>query len=586
MLADQGGEVPARRLTELEYINTLRVLTGITVPDGLVPDDESGTDFNTLGHYQTFSPARLEQYEAAARYAVEQLLRPSPRVRHTTVREDNWREKRRQKERELKKHREAHARAKKVPSGTADYRPYGFRNDAEYENALKQSAEKGFYVPLLAHYLANSNTKTGMVLYQASMGPLIAGIPGVADSRSEFIFRARVAAEDGMPDTAKVLRLTSFQSGNKRTLEYFHVHGTMDEPQIIETVVRPDPGKFGLQLGFSDLFFIRKANTTAIQQGKTVPGFWVDWVEIEGPIYSGRHEKARHELLQDVDVAMISERDARTIFESFGGKAFRGKQLDGSFVGHLSKIFRAERNSGKAPVESLVLPLIMILSSPEFLYLRADKTGRDKGLSASEMATRLSYLLWKEPADVDLLAEGDRLLTDQTILSETIDSMMADRRFDHFVREFFGQWLQLRKFDGVIFELKQVPDYGVARKHFAKEQLYEFVTHVIREDLSLANLIDSDFTLLNGTMARFYRDLGSDIAGDEFVRVALNGSARRRGGILGMSVIQAMGSTGAQTSPVERGAFILRKLLNSPPPPPPPNVPQLKHDDKTLSVRE
>ena len=60
LLSDRGGEVVTRRLTELEYINTLRVLTGVTVPESLVPDDESGTDFNTLGRYQTFSPAMLE----------------------------------------------------------------------------------------------------------------------------------------------------------------------------------------------------------------------------------------------------------------------------------------------------------------------------------------------------------------------------------------------------------------------------------------------------------------------------------------------------------------------------------------------
>jgi hypothetical protein len=64
-------------------------------------------------------------------------------------------------------------------------------------------------------------------------------------------------------------------------------------------------------------------------------------------------------------------------------------------------------------------------------------------------------------------------------VTETIDSMMADPRFDRFVREYFGQWLPLGKSDGLIFEFKHVPDYGVARKHFAKEQLYEFVSHII-----------------------------------------------------------------------------------------------------------
>ena len=164
--------------------------------------------------------------------------------------------------------------------------------------------------------------------------------------------------------------------------------------------------------------------------------------------------------------------------------------------------------------------------------------------------------------------------------------MMKDPRFDRFVREFFGQWLHLRKYDGIIFDKAKAAEFGRSRKHFAKEQLFHFVSHLIREDRSLENLIDSDFTLLNGTMASLYRDLDAKTGGDEFVRVALKNSDRRRGGLLGMTVIQAMGSTGEHSSPVERGAFILRKFLNSPPPPPPPNVPQLAHDEASLSVRE
>jgi len=114
LLSDRGGEVVTRRLTELEYINTLRVLTGVTVPESLAPDDESGTDFNTLGRYQTFSPAMLEQYEEAARYAIGQLLAVPKNRERKVIREDGTKNMRQQKQREWDKHNEQYQRAMSV----------------------------------------------------------------------------------------------------------------------------------------------------------------------------------------------------------------------------------------------------------------------------------------------------------------------------------------------------------------------------------------------------------------------------------------------------------------------------------------
>lgn len=583
LMADTGGEIVLRRLTEAEYINSIRFLTGVSLPDELVPDDESGIDFNTLGHYQTFSPAMLEQYEQAARYAVKHMLTPIPSVKPTVIRSDEWKTKRKQKERTLAEHVEAHAKAKKVPEGTTDFKPYGFLNDARFKNAFKLSAPDGFYQPPLRHYLANPNTKTGVVLYQASMGPLSTGIMAEADVETEYIFRARVAAEPGMPEEAKILRLTNVQNKQKRTLGYFHVRGTLDEPEIVEMVVRPEPGKFNLQLGFSDLFGIRKENTAAIKRGETIPGYWVDWMELEGPTFSKERAEARKEIFPH-DV--IADTHVREALATFASRAFRGKAVDDSLIDQLMHVYQDERDSGSSESDAVVAPLTMVLSSPAFLYLGEAKNDTDVQLTGAEFATRLSYMLWKEPASPDLLANSDRLLLDTEFLSSTIDRMMADPKFDRFIREFFGQWLHLRKYDALIFEKAKVAEFGKARKHFAKEQLFHFVQHVIANDLSLTNLIDSDFTLLNGTMATFYDDLDVGLLDDAFVPVPLPGEARRRGGILGMAVIQAMGSTGEHTSPVERGAFILRKLLNASPPPPPPNVPQIGHDDPSLSIRE
>jgi hypothetical protein len=582
LLSDRGGEVVTRRLTELEYINTLRVLTGVTVPESLAPDDESGTDFNTLGRYQTFSPSMLEQYEEAARYAIGQLLTVPTNRERQVIREDGTKNMRQQKQREWDKHNEQCQRALTVPKGTTDYTKFGFKNDAEYTTALRDAPD--FYLPLLKHYLDNPNTESGVVLYQASMGPLTTGLSTKAEPGAEYIFRARVAAEPGMTAESKVLELGIFQNREKKTLEYLHITGSMEAPQIIEKVVRPEPGEFGLQLGFSDLFDTRKKNTTAVQKGKSIPGYWIDWVEVEGPFFPEERDRRREELLMG---KAVTDEAAPQMIEAFTRRAFRGKPAEASFSKQLGVVYRSERESGKSPGEAIVAPLAMILSSPPFLYLGEDKSDAErKTITGMEMATRLSYLLWKEPASAEMLQAGNRLLSDPAYLHRAVDSMIGDPRFDRFVREFFGQWLHLRKYDGLIFDKVKVAEFGRDRKHFAKEQLYHFCAHLIRQDLSLANLIDSDFTLLNGTMATLYGDVETGPLSDDFVRVSLSEKNRHRGGLLGMTVIQAMGSTGEHTAPVERGAFVLRKFLNSPPPPPPPNVPQLAHEDESLSIRE
>ena len=78
----------------------------------------------------------------------------------------------------------------------------------------------------------------------------------------------------------------------------------------------------------------------------------------------------------------------------------------------------------------------------------------------------------------------------------------------------------------------------------------------------------------------------SDLHGDEFRLVTLPAGSPR-GGLLGMAAVHAMGSNGEHTSPVERGAWVLRKLLHDPPPPAPPNVPQLTRlEGELLTARD
>jgi hypothetical protein len=162
--------------------------------------------------------------------------------------------------------------------------------------------------------------------------------------------------------------------------------------------------------------------------------------------------------------------------------------------------------------------------------------------------------------------------------------MLADERSRAFVEAFASQWLRMSRLDFFQFNAKLYPDFNGGVKEAARQEVFETVAHLVRHDGSLSQLLHSDTVVINGLLADYYGIDG--VAGDAFRPVKVPPESPR-GGLLGMAAILAMGSNGEQTSPVERGAWVLRKLLHDPPPPAPPNVPQLTRlEGELLTTRE
>jgi len=165
-----------------------------------------------------------------------------------------------------------------------------------------------------------------------------------------------------------------------------------------------------------------------------------------------------------------------------------------------------------------------------------------------------------------------------------VDRMLADEKVMRFISGFTHQWLQMVRLDFFQFNHRLYPKFDGSVKESARREVYETLRTVLAGDLPLGALLKSDFVVVNDILADYYGLEG--FTGTEFRKVSVP-AQMPRGGLPGMATILAMGSDGERSSPVERGAWVLRKLLNDPPPPAPPNVPQLsRFFGKLMPARE
>jgi len=611
-----GGRVVLRRLNKREYIRTMSDL--LRLPEEVVeeaaatfPPDGSAFGFDTIGAAHDITAVHLGKYsEAAARLLDRALARVTPlpkpfRYEMTPDIEELEKDKR-----YLKKDTE---------KGNAGEIARMTKKNAEVEQRIREHGPEPWWIrpryDNLPRYVTTTRVRENFgedhvakVMRDADGKPIKSyndfhigsglSFPGSVMIPQDGYYR--VTAKLGVRD-AQDGPLTFNLSVDKgrqdpNSDEFIHmnqwrslVEWQADTPLADiardhhEAVVWLDRSKYGIWCT-EPMTFQREIYRWGELRGQV---FLLSF-DIEGPVESAKGVgKARAELFFRGDGKMGDEGYAREILARFARSAFRRPPQDADIT-RLLGIVRARWQDGADFEEGVRKALVYALSSASFLYLRESPVpggGTEKAFAIDDhaLASRLSYFLWSTMPDGRLFEHADKVaLRDHATLHAEVERMLNDERGAAFARHFTRQWLRLGELPVRNPSLEKYPDFD---EHLRRSMLGEteaFFAEMLRRNLPLETFLHSDFAMLNERLAVHYGIPG--VKGDHFRRVQLD-EAAQRGGLLGQAAVLMATSTDVRTSPVSRGAFVIKTLLGKALPPPPPNVPDLEEVPETVNGR-
>jgi len=269
---------------------------------------------------------------------------------------------------------------------------------------------------------------------------------------------------------------------------------------------------------------------------------------------------------------------ARKILTSLARQAYR-RPLKDSDTEALLHSYQQGRSAGDFE-DGIERGLQFILAHPEFVFRTEEgpanvKPGEPYRISGLELASRLAFFLWSSGPDEELLNLASQgRLREPAVVERQVRRMLADGRSRELVRNFAGQWLQLRTMQSSTPEGVIYPDFDDNLRQAFRTETEMFFESIVREDRSVVDLLNADYTFVNERLAAHYGI--PNIYGSQFRRVKLDGALDARRGLLGKGSVELLTSVADRTSPVQRGKWVLMNILGIVPPDPPPNVPVLK----------
>lgn len=535
------GNIPVHRLTRTQYHNTIRDLIGIgeEVSDEL-PADESTYGFDHIAEVQYISPAHMEQYLNAASYILDRAFLPPSRTWH-------W------------------------EAATLPYvRQFGLAGgDEKVELPADLPATAilaGDRVILRPGGVAFGHQFPHTGLYKVTVhiwGEKAEGARNKASLRIKL-------------DGIKVAEISYDGDGPAK--------GT-DRPA--QFVVRS--GRHDLKFEMEGIAYMPDAKDPE----KRFNRLGLGRIDITGPVPEdpSRAATIRTGLLVATPGSTLRPHDAaRKVLESFLPKAFR-RPVRPDEVDRYLTFFdhcEAEQHNYERAVQ---MTLRAVLISPNFLFhIERDQEGLlPYRIGDFELASRLSYFLWNSMPDEELFAAAKQgHLHEPAILDAQTERMLRDARSKSLSEKFAPQWLGL----GSVFAVHRDGEFnenGLANRQMLLDEVVLFFDSILRDDRSIFDLLDADYTFVNERLAKHYGIAG--VKGREMRRVALEGAVRnQRGGVVTMAAVLLSTAHPKETNPPGRGKWVLDAILGTPPPPPPPDVKPLavagKNAQETQTVRE
>jgi hypothetical protein len=589
LLADTGGVTAMRRLNRREYQHTIRALLDVDVDLTELPLDTNSVGFDTAGNALFFSSDQLELYLKVGRQALDNAIDFGKKPKQRTSRT--------QPETAMNR-----SMKKSVTGSTAKLATFAAWQksgrpatsigviDADRVSFKKEQAER--VLGTANTYLSWPHTRMGVLLYSSFDGAYVhKTVLPQQTPPGNYLLRVRGGLLEGRAPEERYIEWGTTdgkRGGEMRVIGCAAIEGTVAKPATLELpihVAKNGPRSFGIRARTpNQRDAVRRLSQKRSDKTLPEPPLWLDWVELEGPIVSQWPPASHLAIFAETDKIDLPSARVRDVIADFATKAFRGTRPWDGFLEQLFALYQDEIDRKKPKAEAIKLPLSVILASPGFLYLSEPTESKTpRPLSSRELAVRLAYFLWSAPPDAKLM-KAVNAGTLKPKLQWQVNRMLDDPRADAFYRGFTHQWLHMDRLDFFQFNYRLYPDFDDSMQGAARQELYETVAALVREDRGVGELLSSQTVLVNDLLATFYDIPG--VQGSEFRRVPVP-EGLPRGGLLGTAAVLAMGSDGKRTSPVERGAWVMRKLLHNPPPPAPPNVPQLsRHGGKLLPARK
>jgi Protein of unknown function (DUF1592)/Protein of unknown function (DUF1588)/Protein of unknown function (DUF1587)/Protein of unknown function (DUF1585)/Protein of unknown function (DUF1595)/Planctomycete cytochrome C len=562
------GRTPLHRMNRVEYANAIRDLLALEVdPVTLLPADDSSNGFDNIADVLGVSPALLERYVSAAA-KISRLAVGNPETAPLDITYT--------------------LKGDLSQTGTLDGQPLGTRGGAAIRHNF----------PLDGEYLIK------LSLAKLSFGQVFG--EGAEDEELEVTLNG---------ERVKLYRLDEVPMFFMRESPGSHPPKPPPTDPLEERVkmtpnirlefrlnVEAGPQNIGvafLQKGYAaieDLVqrpvaSMRDVNT-GMQYGYTsVPH--LGRVDITGPYNAsgpGDTPSRRRIFVCRPSSSTNEIPCARQILTNLAGRAFRRQTTEADLT-PLLRFYQEERNNSGSFDGGIEMALRRILADPEFVFRFEPpppgvppKTAYR--ISDTELASRLSFFLWSSVPDDELLKLAIQgKLHEPAVLERETRRLLADKRARALVSNFAGQWLYLRELKNANPDSNEFPDFDDNLRQAFQRETEMLFESVLREDRSVLDLLDADYTFVNERLAKHYGI--KNVYGPDFRRVPVPSDARR--GLLGQGSMLLVTSNANRTNPVMRGKWILENLLGSPPPLPPPNVPPLKENATGVagtSVRE